>query len=133
MASTLKAWVSSVSLVVLSIALALCLGEFLVRIVSPQDIRFSVTQWDEYLGFWHIPDIEGHTKHRDYTMRVKINSKGLRDKEYAYDRPERTIRIGVFGDSFTFGEGVQNHETYAASLERLFGSDTVLEGRKWVV
>jgi len=124
---TIKAGVYNIFLVVLSVMIALLLGELLIRVISPQDLRFNVTQWDEYTGFGHIPNIEGYTKHRDYTMLVKINSKGLRDNEYPYVKSNRTIRIGVFGDSFTFGEGVQNNETYTAVLERRFKADAVLQ------
>jgi hypothetical protein len=42
----------------------------------------------------------------DFTVEYSINSKRLRDKEYAYEKLPGTPRIGVFGDSFTFGEGV---------------------------
>lgn len=121
------------SLIIASLIVALLLGEAMVRIVMPQDLRFNVTQWDEFTGFWHIPNIKGYTKHRDYTMLVTINSNGLRDKEYPYIKPPRTIRIGVFGDSFTFGEGVQNDETYSSVLEKIFQEDPTLEESSWTV
>lgn len=64
-------------------------------------------------------------------MHMKINSRGLRDREFAYSPPPRTLRIGVFGDSFTFGEGVQNDETYAKVLERLLNSDHTMRKTGW--
>jgi hypothetical protein len=41
----------------------------------------------------------------DYSVLYSINSKGLRDKEYAYNKSNKT-RFIVLGDSFTFGEGI---------------------------
>jgi len=87
---------------------------------------FNVTQWDPYVGFTMIPNIEGYSKTEDYEMFVKINSRGLRDREIGYNKSPNTFRIGVFGDSFTFGEGVQNNETYPKVLENMLVNDEEL-------
>jgi lysophospholipase L1-like esterase len=97
--------------------------EALVRIFAPQDLRLNFSQWDPYVGFVNIPGMEGVTIHRDYQMRVAINSLGLRDRDIPYEKTKDTYRIGVFGDSFTFGEGVQNSETYPKLLENLLKAD----------
>jgi lysophospholipase L1-like esterase len=60
------------------------------------------------------PNAEGFKKGVYY----KINSKGLRDYEYPYQKPNNTFRIAVLGDSFTEGSGVNFQETYAKILER---------------
>jgi hypothetical protein len=52
-------------------------------------------------------------------MHISINSRGLRDREFDYIKPRHVFRIGLFGDSFTFGEGVQNNESYPKILEEL--------------
>jgi len=43
----------------------------------------------------------------DFSVIYRINSKGIRDKEYPYAKPKGKVRILAFGDSFTFGEGVE--------------------------
>lgn len=110
----------NIGLLAFSILFAVLLMEMAVRIFYPQKLSFNVSQWDEYVGFTNIPNIEGYSEHPDYKMFVKINSHGLRDREFEYEKPANTIRIGMFGDSFTFGEGVQNNETYSKVLEQLF-------------
>lgn len=110
-----------------SMLVTLLILEFLVRMFSPQDLRLNFTQWDDYVGFVHIPSIEGTTVHQDYRMVVRINSKGLRDREFDYKKETNTYRIGVFGDSFTFGEGVQDNETYPKLLEHLLNADEQLK------
>lgn len=116
-------WFITVLLVAASVAISLIFGEIIVRIVSPQKLLLNVTQWDPYVGFVHIPNYEGYSATEDFQVRIRINSNGLRDQEYDYSKPPDIIRIGVFGDSFTFGEGVQNDEPYPKILEQLFRRD----------
>lgn len=119
-------FLKSTGLFVFSLVLTLLILEGMVRIFSPQDLRLNFSQWDEYVGFVNIPGIEGTTIHTDYRMRVRINSKGLRDREFDYKKEPGTYRIGIFGDSFTFGEGVQNNETFPKLLEDLLQADEQL-------
>jgi lysophospholipase L1-like esterase len=49
---------------------------------------------------------------------VRINSHGLRDREFAQVKPPGTVRILALGDSCTYGWGVGQEETYAKVLER---------------
>jgi lysophospholipase L1-like esterase len=47
----------------------------------------------------------------------RINSLGMRDKEYALEKPPGVARIAILGDSFTFGSGVRESATFAKVLE----------------
>ncbi len=49
---------------------------------------------------------------------VFINSKGLRDYEFSYKKPNNIYRIIVLGDSVTFGHGVEISQTYVKLLEK---------------
>jgi hypothetical protein len=49
---------------------------------------------------------------------VEVNSLGLRGPEVDRVKPPGVYRIGVFGDSATFGQGVSEEATYARVLER---------------
>jgi len=54
---------------------------------------------------------------------IHINSFGLRSPEVAVPKPPGTIRILLLGDSFTFGMGVRDEQTFARRLEeRLQGA-----------
>lgn len=50
---------------------------------------------------------------------VSVNSHGMRAPEFAVPKPAGRIRIICFGDSYTYGYGVGQEETYPAQLGRL--------------
>jgi lysophospholipase L1-like esterase len=48
----------------------------------------------------------------------EFNSRGIRDREYEYEKPEGVRRVVVIGDSLAFGWGVARDESYAEVLEK---------------
>lgn len=81
--------------------------------------------YDPQLGWKNIPGWESVTHNR----RLKINSLGLRDREHPYDKPAGVRRILVLGDSYAWGYGVSNEETFSEVLEQRF----VEEHANWEV
>lgn len=58
---------------------------------------------------------------------VNINSDGIRGvKNYPLEKSPQNIRIALFGDSFSFGEGVNDDETYAALLEKTLPNTEII-------
>ncbi|MGC9052794.1 MAG: hypothetical protein ACP5KS_02805, partial [Candidatus Hydrogenedens sp.] len=53
----------------------------------------------------------------DFRYRVSINSIGIRDKEIHIPKDKNTYRILVFGDSYTYGWGVNITDTWVRHLE----------------
>lgn len=51
------------------------------------------------------------------TLTYRINSLGFRGKETSVEKPANTIRIVGIGDSFTFGSGVRENDTFLSVLE----------------
>ena len=54
-------------------------------------------------------------------MRVRFNSRGLRDTEHDHPKPPNTQRVVVLGDSFVWGWGVEMEEMFSKQLERQLG------------
>ena len=50
--------------------------------------------------------------------KIIINSKGLRDKEYSYSKPDGTFRILILGDSMTAGLAVPRKNLFTEVLEQ---------------
>ncbi|MFT4539586.1 MAG: lysophospholipase L1-like esterase [Planctomycetota bacterium] len=47
----------------------------------------------------------------------ETNSRGLRDREYALQKPDGVYRIAVIGDSFTMGSGVPIEQVFHSVVE----------------
>ena len=80
-------------------------------------------QPDERFGFAHIPNASGWWVNIDapgeFQTYVHINSKGLRDQEYSYEKPAGTFRILVLGDSFADALEVDLEDAFHEVLESL--------------
>jgi len=76
--------------------------------------------FDETLGWKNIPAFEGATMGKP----LSINSKGLRDREYSYQKPDGTRRLLVLGDSMTWGLGVGDDEIFTEVLEEKLKRET---------
>ncbi|MFH1606042.1 MAG: GDSL-type esterase/lipase family protein [Nanoarchaeota archaeon] len=55
---------------------------------------------------------------------IKTNSKGLRDYEYNYTKPNDTYRILAIGDSVTFGSLVDMKDSWPKQLEEILNQNT---------
>lgn len=108
------------ALIVLGIGLTLVALEAVVRVVHREPVTFL--QPHSQIGWMHTPGKEGWSVRPDTAgsrIYLKINSKGLRDREYPYDKPENVFRILVLGDSFAEGKFVDLEESFVKGLERL--------------
>ena len=115
----MKTIVTTVSLVLVSTILAFAVGELLLR----QFYKFPQPQFlviDPIVGHRFRPGIEGWFS-REGNGHVRINSAGLRDKEYSIERDNSKKRMVVLGDSYTAALQVDIDETYHGLLEVEYG------------
>lgn len=54
----------------------------------------------------------------EHVLTYRINSRGMRGPEFAPEKPAGTYRILGIGDSFAFGTGVREKDTFLRRLER---------------
>jgi lysophospholipase L1-like esterase len=59
---------------------------------------------------------------------IRINSLGFRGEDFPLEKAEGSFRILCVGDSYVFGDYVQNDETFPAALQSALGS--ALHGKK---
>jgi len=103
-----------------SVMVALLISEGIVRIVAPQSS--SVPWYDEMNGIQcSRPNIRGqHASPGAFCVTVSINAQRFRSRWPVGRIPAPGVtRIAALGDSFTFGWGVEDDETYPAQLEQI--------------
>ena len=92
--------------------------------------QFEISRDDETGRFFHINKpasaitFEYDSNPRGYFEPGNIvvhetNGSGFRGPKFALYKPDRTVRLAFFGDSFAFGEGVRRDDTFAEVTARL--------------
>ena len=129
-------------LVLLGLALALPLGELLIRRLAPQQHAFSAALHgifvsDPELGYVMKPNTRHTIRTPSFVCDMQTNSLGLRDREPEPLQPG-DFRLLVLGDSFTFGvhAGAREHcfvEQLEAQLEAVLSESPVRsnQGQAW--
>ncbi|MCK6555440.1 SGNH/GDSL hydrolase family protein [Candidatus Binatia bacterium] len=116
--STWRRWLS-VGAVCAGLVVGLALGgELVVRVFFPQEhLPPGIFVSDPNLGYRVARNYEGEHVTRTFTVPLRTNSLGLRDREYGPPGPD-TLRIYFLGDSFIFGNRVPLEDTVTKVLER---------------
>jgi len=115
-------------LVVVSVALALALGEAIVRLaLKEKTVMFpryhTEYRYGEYALRGIRPKAEFWHTSPDGSWKFVTNSRGLRDaREFSYAKPHGTLRVLALGDSHTQGYEVRQEATFSAVLERYLAS-----------
>jgi lysophospholipase L1-like esterase len=123
----LRGLLGSLGLAVLSSVVTLGLIEGALRLgpawsratASDERSGFNPYRPDGRLGFTLNPGVRTRHADRDFSVAVAVNALGMRGPERAPAKPPDAARILLLGDSFAFGWGVEQEETFAARLERL--------------
>ena len=100
--------------------------EVLTRLVVDDGMQYDLEMWkyardvkqisaDPLIAHQHAPDRRAQLMGVDF----QTNSKGLRDREFSYDRVPGKLRILMLGNSLAVGWGVTLEETFA---KRMSGS-----------
>ena len=93
----------------------------LLSITKPEPaVPKAIGQFNKMLGWSLKPLSQGISKRTGDEITYRINSKGLRDDETSYNKPEGILRIVLLGDSRTFGFGVPIGKHFSTLLEGYF-------------
>ena len=116
----------------LAIGAGLVVAELLVRVGRPQDLEVMSAWYESHpvYRFRHFPNMDKVKRAGPERYRIRTNRQGVRaDEDEAYASPLET-RIVVHGDSYVFGVGVDNRDTFIyrtqESLRRKLGRVDVL-------
>ncbi len=114
-------------IVIASILIVVILAEAGVRKFLPQ-LTYSKAYHDTFTCFTDNPWIPFTLKSNsvcdmkspwgEFDTVAHINSNGYRGKEFQIEKEPGVKRILMLGDSFAFGQGVSDTETYSSYAER---------------
>lgn len=105
--------------VVLGFSVAFALAEIAVRTIRPQEISPQRFTFNPQLGETPVPNQKGWRSFPGvYEFTYSNNSLGFRgSREYGPKKPGE-FRLLLLGDSFTYGLGVNDDQTFAYHLEQ---------------
>ncbi|MDA1096308.1 MAG: SGNH/GDSL hydrolase family protein [Chloroflexi bacterium] len=110
-----------------AVVLACAAAEIFIRIYHPHPLRPDKTHLlfrhhDTY-GHAFIPGKEAIAcAPYQFVQKIKVNSHGMRDREYSLKKRAGVRRIAAIGDSFTAGLEVKADEVFTEVMERDLGS-----------
>jgi len=123
---TLIGWLGPLAVGVASVLGALTLLEVGLRLsgsfeprprLFPGDIEVVPDPFsDPFVGWKLEPDARIPERQAEYSVTYRTNPQGFRSP-YDFSRPKTKRRIAFLGDSFTFGSGVADDETFAALID----------------
>lgn len=130
-------------LVIVSTALAILLGEVIVRVLVHRDADGQEWLYDRRLQPYRLPQrqiaatlsrLQAGTSFLAYDPELgwsprpgarsadglsRVDAGGIRtDRDIPVERAAPGLRVALFGDSFTFGDEVGQEQTWGAALER---------------
>lgn len=120
----MKAFIGRLALLVVGVLLPLLMLEIGVRIIGlapPPAPNPAIWEPHPLFGWWHIPYSGGifHSDYNEFESEVRINARGLRDREIGYDNPDGAFRVLNLADSFGEALQVNLDQTYYKQLESM--------------
>ena len=100
--------------------------ESFVRVFADDGMQFDLEMWkyardvkqvssNPLIGHEHAPNRRATLMGVDF----QTNSRGLRDRDFPYEKPAGRLRILMLGDSLTVGWGVRAEDTFSKRIETM--------------
>src|SRR3989344_9377246 len=123
----IKKIIVRIGITFLGFLFSLLIAEVIVKYIKPQltfvnakTLTFDCFTKDPDLPFTLLKNHKCLMKYYlgDFNTYATLNSHGYRGREFSLEKEPKTKRILVLGDSFTFGHGVSDQNTYPFLLEQ---------------
>jgi lysophospholipase L1-like esterase len=114
-----RLWLFCFILVVMYLVLDLAGGYFLI---AKNEVHTQKLP-DDYVHHKYAPNVTQRGYHPvDFDVGIRINNIGFRGEDVNLEKEPGVSRIVMLGDSFTFGAGVRDDETFSAVLEEILNA-----------
>ncbi len=87
---------------------------------TPQSFNFE-GKFVNYEGYYKFAPGRFES-YADTMFKYYINSLGFRSNEFSKNKPKNVVRVCVFGGSSTFGQGVNDNQTYPYYLSEILNA-----------
>jgi hypothetical protein len=119
-----RSFFSIIIAVLLSFLVAFALAEVAVRLISPQSVGPKQFAFTPELGAIPVPHQHGvENSPGVYRFTYHNNSLGWRGRREYREAKQTDYRVLFLGDSFTYGVGVNDDQTFAALVEKALRAD----------
>jgi GDSL-like Lipase/Acylhydrolase family len=110
--------------VLLGFLVAFAVAEVAVRLISPQEVGSVRFACHPELGEIPVPGQQGERRIPGvYSFRYSNNSLGWRGRREYREAKQTDYRVLFLGDSFAYGTGVNDDQTFAALVEKDLRAD----------
>lgn len=118
--------IKKAGLIIIYILVILAGLEVILRLPGAKEPARLYQEVDDPDIRWvHTPGFEGKWGR---TANIKINSQGLRDREYPFDKPKDTFRIFAVGECLIVGDSVALKDSFVKQLETRLNDSKPLAG-----
>lgn len=118
----MKRWIAALALVAVAGLVSLVVAELALRVfrLAPTEGLTTVTarQFDAIPGLFSPSRTFTDLRNRSLPHRVRIDSLGFRGEDVSRQPAAGVVRMVMLGDSFVYGDFVNDGETLPAQLER---------------
>ncbi len=121
-----RAALQTLALTGVSLLVSILLAELSVRFLfpewAPRTGRLAeFWTYDPDFGWAHKPGYSGRFSSFGFDVAVRTNSQGFRGPDRPLKLPAEQRRVVVLGDSFTWGFGVEEDETFVSQMDAGLG------------
>jgi len=125
-----KQFIFALTSIMIGLIASLTAAELILRfqkqwIKNSDQLDIGMMQYSKVLGWQLTPNWQGAHHHHDFNVHYRINHLGFRSTSEQVGKPKKqSKRIAIIGDSFTFGTGVKNTDTFTQQLN-LAGNNAI--------
>lgn len=109
-------------LVAFGLAVGLLFGEATMRLLGYSPVHVNPLrafhQADPVLIYRGRPNVQGRFRRDSFDVLIKHNDRGFRAPAIEADRDAARRRVHAFGDSFTWGWGIESGEVFSDRLQQ---------------